>query len=60
MWEMLIENLLSQVKSMSFFRVPCIANLKPSGKYVVEDVHKGIIRPIENPIKKTAHIQILG
>ncbi|AES67322.1 putative dihydroxy-acid dehydratase [Medicago truncatula] len=82
--------------------VPFIADLKPSGKYVMEDVHKiggtpavirylleqgfldgdcmtvtgktlaenaelfpplsegqEIIRPIENPIKKTAHIQIL-
>ncbi|XP_004486142.1 dihydroxy-acid dehydratase, chloroplastic [Cicer arietinum] len=82
--------------------VPFIADLKPSGKYVMEDVHKiggtpavirylleqgfldgdcmtvtgktlaenaelfppltkgqEVIRPIENPIKKTAHIQIL-
>ncbi|XP_020210577.1 dihydroxy-acid dehydratase, chloroplastic [Cajanus cajan] len=82
--------------------VPFLADLKPSGKYVMEDVHKiggtpavirylleqgfldgdcmtvtgktlaenaelapplskgqEIIRPIENPIKKTAHIQIL-
>ncbi|KAK4266397.1 hypothetical protein QN277_027328 [Acacia crassicarpa] len=82
--------------------VPFLADLKPSGKYVMEDVHKvggtpavirylleqgfldgdcmtvtgktlaenaetflplskgqDIIRPVENPIKKTAHIQIL-
>ncbi|XP_061337587.1 dihydroxy-acid dehydratase, chloroplastic isoform X2 [Gastrolobium bilobum] len=82
--------------------VPFLADLKPSGKYVMEDIHKiggipavirylleqgfldgdcitvtgktlsenaelfpplpkvqEIIRPIENPIKKTAHIQIL-
>lgn len=83
-------------------RVPFLADLKPSGKYVMEDVHKiggtpaviryllekgllegdcmtvtgktlaenakdfpsltegqQIIRPIENPIKSTGHIQIL-
>nr|QBI59934.1 dihydroxy-acid dehydratase [Hevea brasiliensis]QBI59935.1 dihydroxy-acid dehydratase [Hevea brasiliensis] len=82
--------------------VPFLADLKPSGKYVMEDVHKiggtpavlryllehgfldgdcltvtgktlaenvqncpplsegqDIIRPLENPIKKTGHIQIL-
>ncbi|KAK9284871.1 hypothetical protein L1049_024051 [Liquidambar formosana] len=82
--------------------VPFLADLKPSGKYVMEDVHKiggtpaviryllergfldgdcmtvtgktlaenaklfpslaegqQIIRPLENPIKKTGHIQIL-
>ncbi|XP_077242483.1 dihydroxy-acid dehydratase, chloroplastic-like isoform X2 [Tasmannia lanceolata] len=82
--------------------VPFLADLKPSGKYVMEDVHKiggtpaiipylleqglldgdcitvtgktiaenaklcpalaenqKVIRPIENPIKSTAHIQIL-
>ncbi|KAK4581117.1 hypothetical protein RGQ29_024689 [Quercus rubra] len=82
--------------------VPFLADLKPSGKYVMEDVHKiggtpgviryllelgfldgdcltvtgktlaenaasfpplatgqDIIRPVENPIKKTGHIQIL-
>ncbi|CAL0301185.1 unnamed protein product [Lupinus luteus] len=82
--------------------VPFLADLKPSGKYVMEDLHKiggtpavirylleqgfldgdcmtvtgktlaenaelfpplskgqDIIRPIENPIKKTAHLQIL-
>lgn len=82
--------------------VPFLADLKPSGKYVMEDVHKiggtpaviryllelgfldgdcmtvtgktlaenaasfpplatgqEIIRPVENPIKKTGHIQIL-
>ncbi|XP_022146997.1 dihydroxy-acid dehydratase, chloroplastic [Momordica charantia] len=83
-------------------QVPFLADLKPSGKYVMEDVHKiggtpgviryllekglldgdcmtvtgktlaenakifltlsegqDIIRPLENPIKKTGHIQIL-
>ena len=83
-------------------RVPFLADLKPSGKYVQEDLHKvggvpavmkyllekgyldgscmtctgktvaenlkdlpglktgqDVVRPIENPIKKTAHIQIL-
>ncbi|KAF9606331.1 hypothetical protein IFM89_024999 [Coptis chinensis] len=68
--------------------VPFLADLKPSGKYVMEDVHKGfldgdcmtvtgktlaenavnfptlaegqqVIRPLENPIKTTGHIQIL-
>ncbi|GMN63766.1 hypothetical protein TIFTF001_032841 [Ficus carica] len=82
--------------------VPFLADLKPSGKYVMEDIHKiggtpaviryllehgfldgdcltvtgqtlaenaksflplsngqDIIRPLENPIKKTGHIQIL-
>ncbi|EXB76927.1 Dihydroxy-acid dehydratase [Morus notabilis] len=83
-------------------QVPFLADLKPSGKYVMEDIHKiggtpaviryllevgfldgdcmtvtgqtlaentkgflplsngqDIIRPLENPIKKTGHIQIL-
>ncbi|CAB4291947.1 unnamed protein product [Prunus armeniaca] len=83
-------------------KVPFLADLKPSGKYVMEDVHKiggtpaiiryllehqflhgdcmtvtgrtlaenaesflplskgqDIIRPLENPIKKTGHLQIL-
>ncbi|XP_043810930.1 dihydroxy-acid dehydratase, chloroplastic isoform X4 [Manihot esculenta] len=40
-------------------KVPFLADLKPSGKYVMEDLHKDIIRPLENPIKETGHIQIL-
>lgn len=83
-------------------KVPFLADLKPSGKYVMEDVHKiggtpavmryllehglldgdcmtvtgktvaenaasfpplaegqDVVRPLENPIKKTGHIQIL-
>ncbi|XP_061997067.1 dihydroxy-acid dehydratase, chloroplastic [Rosa rugosa] len=83
-------------------KVPFLADLKPSGKYVMEDVHKiggtpavlryllengllhgdcitvtgrtlaenaksflplstgqDIIRPLENPIKKTGHLQVL-
>ncbi|KAK4742708.1 hypothetical protein SAY87_000709 [Trapa incisa] len=83
-------------------KVPLLADLKPSGKYVMEDIHKiggtpaviryllelgyldgdcitvtgktlaeniksapqlatgqDIIKPVENPIKKTGHIQIL-
>ncbi|CAN0915698.1 Dihydroxy-acid dehydratase, chloroplastic [Linum grandiflorum] len=68
--------------------IPFLADLKPSGNYVMEDVHKGfldgdsltvtgktlaenlancpplsegqeIIKPVDNPIKKTGHLQIL-
>jgi dihydroxy-acid dehydratase len=45
-------------------RVPLLADFKPSGLYVLEDLHRiggipAVVRPLSNPLKASGHIQIL-